>query len=351
MRLSNTDLQRVLFSINQLNSDHDPASLARRTIESVKSLVATDVVSFEGFGTDNNYQGPLWYEPVANVTTAMLASMSEYVSDHPCFNGVAAHKLENGVRVSDYLPLAKFKQTTIYNEFFRQLGTDRQIVGGLHISRELTITCSLCRLQKDYTDRDCQAFDLLTPHLTAAFRQAQFIHRLKFESEQLNAALESARLAVLTIDEHLNTQTSNPTVGKLLSKYFGGESALLPDELRRYIKHHRSIFLENEFYHPPTPFEKKFQNEKLIVRLTFQSVSRTTILFLEEFSPPTVANYGGLGLTVREGEVLFWVSQGKTDGDIGRILKISVRTVQKHLENLFRKLGVETRTSAVSKIL
>ena len=350
MKLSNSDLQRILFSINQLNSDHDPASLPNRTMDSVKSLVAADVVSFEGFGTDNNYEGPLWFAPVANVTTAMLASMSEYVSDHPCFDGVAASKLENSVRVSDYLPLAKFKQTTIYNEFFRQLGTDRQLVGGLHVSQELTITCSLCRLQKDYSERDCRAFDLLAPHLTAAFRQAQFFHRLRFESEQVNAALESAKLAVLTVDKDLNTQTVSATVGKLLVKYFG-ESALLSDELRRYIKHHHSIFVNDEFYYPPTPFEKNFQNEKLIIRLTFHPTSRTTILFLEEFSRPSITNYAVLGLTNRESEVLFWIGQGKTDGDIGKILDISVRTVQKHVENLFRKLGVETRTSAASKIL
>jgi DNA-binding CsgD family transcriptional regulator len=55
-----------------------------------------------------------------------------------------------------------------------------------------------------------------------------------------------------------------------------------------------------------------------------------------------------LGLTRREAEVLAWVAKGKTNEQIGLILGISVRTVQKHLEHVFSKLGVETRTAAAA---
>jgi DNA-binding NarL/FixJ family response regulator len=51
-------------------------------------------------------------------------------------------------------------------------------------------------------------------------------------------------------------------------------------------------------------------------------------------------------LTQREGEVLFWLSQGKTNRDIAEILNLSARTVNKHLEQVFQKLGVDNRTSA-----
>ena len=51
-------------------------------------------------------------------------------------------------------------------------------------------------------------------------------------------------------------------------------------------------------------------------------------------------------LTAREAEVLYWVVQGKTNRDIGEILGTSPRTVHKHLEHVFGKLGVETRTAA-----
>lgn len=54
----------------------------------------------------------------------------------------------------------------------------------------------------------------------------------------------------------------------------------------------------------------------------------------------------GLGLTAREAEVLLWVSRGKASRDIGAILSLSPRTVTKHLEQIYAKLGVENRTTA-----
>ncbi len=55
-----------------------------------------------------------------------------------------------------------------------------------------------------------------------------------------------------------------------------------------------------------------------------------------------------LELTAREAEVLYWVVKGKTNRDIGDILGTSPRTVTKHLEHIFEKLGVETRTAAAA---
>ncbi len=56
-------------------------------------------------------------------------------------------------------------------------------------------------------------------------------------------------------------------------------------------------------------------------------------------------------LTAREREVLHWLTGGKTDKDIGGILGISPRTVHKHLQRIYEKLGVETRTAAVVRAM
>lgn len=54
------------------------------------------------------------------------------------------------------------------------------------------------------------------------------------------------------------------------------------------------------------------------------------------------------GVTGREADVLLWIANGKTNREIGQILEMSPRTVNKHLEQVFRKLGVENRTSAAA---
>ncbi|WP_026438983.1 helix-turn-helix domain-containing protein [Acidocella facilis] len=53
-------------------------------------------------------------------------------------------------------------------------------------------------------------------------------------------------------------------------------------------------------------------------------------------------------LTRRETEVLPWLACGKSNRDIAQSLNVSDRTVNKHLEQIYPKLGVETRTSAVA---
>jgi len=58
-----------------------------------------------------------------------------------------------------------------------------------------------------------------------------------------------------------------------------------------------------------------------------------------------------LGLTPRVAEVLLWVAQGKTNGDIATILGISEWTVKKHVLEIFERLGVETRTAASLKAI
>jgi DNA-binding NarL/FixJ family response regulator len=56
-------------------------------------------------------------------------------------------------------------------------------------------------------------------------------------------------------------------------------------------------------------------------------------------------------LTVRESDVLLWIANGKTNREIGQILDMSPRTVNKHLEQVFRKVGVENRTAAAASAI
>lgn len=74
-----------------------------------------------------------------------------------------------------------------------------------------------------------------------------------------------------------------------------------------------------------------------------------SLLFLEEDSTevPT-EQLAHLGLSRRETEILGWIVQGKSNPEIAMILSISVRTIHKHVEHIYLKLGVENRHAAIS---
>lgn len=78
--------------------------------------------------------------------------------------------------------------------------------------------------------------------------------------------------------------------------------------------------------------------DEFLFRLTAASEKSDDHLLREHFS-----------LTVRESEVLLWIAKGKSNRDIGDILGLSARTVNKHLEQIYVKLGVENRASAAVK--
>ncbi|MBS0451586.1 MAG: helix-turn-helix transcriptional regulator [Proteobacteria bacterium] len=81
-----------------------------------------------------------------------------------------------------------------------------------------------------------------------------------------------------------------------------------------------------------------------LTRIEGRAVAQARFLPFEQLAMPTQ-------LTPRECEVLRCLATGKTDADIGDLLGISARTVQKHLEHIYVKLGVETRTAAVMRVL
>ena len=56
-------------------------------------------------------------------------------------------------------------------------------------------------------------------------------------------------------------------------------------------------------------------------------------------------------MTPRESQILAWVARGKTNREVAELLWIAPTTVRKHLENVYAKLGVTTRTAAVARFL
>ncbi|MDN8618835.1 response regulator transcription factor [Variovorax ginsengisoli] len=90
------------------------------------------------------------------------------------------------------------------------------------------------------------------------------------------------------------------------------------------------------------------------IRLSVRNLGTATLgetmllLSLQRDEPGHSARLAEAALTPRETEVLSWLAKGKTNRDIGDILGTSPRTVNKHLEHIFEKLGVETRAAAAA---
>lgn len=175
-------------------------------------------------------------------------------------------------------------------------------------------------------------------------RIATHVRRAR-QTQQARSVLDAHGQACVSMrpeDGELLWQT--PLAHALLLKYGGTDNTALISRIYTWLK---DVLASTR---PSSPLEISGVES----RMTCSVHSRTDegdylLIFREENDTATTrALAEAFELTQREAEVLYWVLHGKTNRDIGDILGISHRTINKHTENLFAKLGVETRTAAAA---
>ncbi|OOG44175.1 response regulator [Polaromonas sp. A23] len=169
------------------------------------------------------------------------------------------------------------------------------------------------------------------------------------EKSQARNALDAFGYATITVrvsDGKLMWQT--PLARDLLLQYYGSSAPQTPQAVLDWLRRHLAD-AERQIEPPrlscPSPAPG---SRRLTFRLHQQTGDDDWLIIMREESDETVIQAMSLSfkLTAREAEVLYWVVKGKINRDIGDILGTSPMTVKKHLERVFAKLGVETRTAA-----
>ena len=343
--LSNANLMQVLRAAELLNSGIGMETLADRSLKCILSLIRNEMTAFDGFDTAGEYTGSYWYSPPGTVSEGSVQLFGELVHEHPYYREAVLTEKEQTFRTSDYLSLSTFQRTKLYNEFYRLFGGEAQMMTAMRVSPTCLVTCSIHRPTMDFTDCEVEMLKLLTPHLRAAFANAQALERVDSERKYLAKAVSRGLAVICAAGEIIFI---NDIAEKLLQTYFVDcVPHRLPEALQRHIKSQAAGMAGKDYYKPAEPYRAKHEHSELKIRLTVDNQARQLTLIFEEEVERTKGDFCCLGLTARESEVLFWISAGKTDEEIGHICSISRRTAQKHVENIFVKLGVETRISAV----
>ena len=91
---------------------------------------------------------------------------------------------------------------------------------------------------------------------------------------------------------------------------------------------------------------RRIAYESSCTLLTVSAKEANRMPFASNYDQSSIQAFASLKLTLREAEVLFWISQGKSNHDIGVILGAKTGTICKHVEHILNKLNVENRTSA-----
>lgn len=167
-------------------------------------------------------------------------------------------------------------------------------------------------------------------------------------------AIDAVGTAVVALDERGQPIWKTAKARRWLAAYFGmhEQAADLPLPLQQWI----ADAMTQPAVEQVSALTMAGESSQLIMRLArrAQSASGELSLLMEERPlpvDPRASLASAYLLTARELDVLLWLVKGKTNRDIGDILGMAPRTVNKHLEHVFVKLGVETRASATALTL
>lgn len=200
-------------------------------------------------------------------------------------------------------------------------------------------------------------------YVTKPVRPVEVLARLRAhvqnatKMQQATSALDAfgqATLAILPGDKRLIWQT--PLAKQYLQQYFAEWAAMqshqltpeLPPMIYQWLEH----CLQAQTTAQTMPeLNVNRGNAKLHMSVASTSEEQWVLVLRVHSDEVQIEALGKLfQLTKRESEVLYWTVRGKTNKDVGEILGTSPRTINKHLEHVFQKLGVETRTAAASLV-
>lgn len=166
-------------------------------------------------------------------------------------------------------------------------------------------------------------------------------------TQSARTALDVSGRFLLAVNSRGHVLWATPQAQKLLNDHLvatADDTLLLPVAMLQWLEQMQRAGSK------PAP-SGGFPNNDLL-RLQYMGkvgADEFLLRLAKETSPTAPAEFSKeLGLTGREGEVLSWLSKGKSNRDIAQILGLSPRTVDKHLEQIYAKLGVENRTAAAA---
>lgn len=252
----------------------------------------------------------------------------ELMGEHPICKQWRRDGRSSALRLSDVTTPREWRQSRIYDEFFRPWGIEYELKARLPSPPWHFKTFLFNRMVgQDFTNRDRLVLDMLQPHLMRLWQAARTRRLLAAALAELGRTPAEDHHGVVFLGAADEIEFASAPARRLLHDFF-------PREPRERLPRALVKWLDTD----DGPLVRVRGSRRL-------TIERTADAIVLEESQMEVA------LTVREREVLSWVARGKTNAETAELLWLAPSTVRKHLENIYAKLGVTTRTAAAARFL
>ncbi len=335
-RLDASDLRAALDLVWDVGQAADPDVFAETATRGLHALIGCDFASYNEINVAAG-RTVVFTVPGEVQPPDAEEAFGRNVEQHPIAVFYAASGGGPALTMSDFLNDRAFRHTALYDELFRPVGGNFVLAAPLPVPAGIVVGFALVRSTSDFADRERRLLDLLMPHFAQAYTGAL----VRATVGGVGGAVDrgDAALVVLARDGSplYLTQPAVDALGRALS-WSPAPDLTLPGRLQDWLAGGTR-----------EPLVLSRRGSRL--RIDRVGARPAALLLTETSTRPTSAALCSLGLSGRESEVLALVADGLTNAEIARELVISPRTVKKHLEGVYDKLGVRTRAAAVASAL
>jgi DNA-binding CsgD family transcriptional regulator len=326
--LKSGDAERLLRFVAEAQSFGGDHPFEGEFLTQLGGLIRADLIGYIEFPDWSPNPDPISFDRPGDERFDGVFDMDEIHPIQLVEDPLLLHWQEGGfsaVKHSDFYSRRELHRTRVYDLLLKPTGTEDALGIRLRISPfSRPKLLYIDRGGSDFSERDRAVLDLLSPHLVQLYRASESRRRLRTAL----ALHESSDAAIVLLEADDRIDFASRAAHELLDRYFGEHGVKLPDALTSWLRDRRNGATAE-------PLRVELGERALAVEL----IDGALLLDDQRRMPP---------LTRRELEILDLVGEGKTNAEIAERLWVSPLTIRKHLENVYAKLGVHTRTAAAA---
>jgi len=347
-QLSAKDLERILDVLPVVYADADADQFGRVAIEAVSRLIPHDIVSYNEVHLRDRQVRGLADPPETLWSADAPAIFDSHFDEHPYIRAVGETGDDTARRMSDLLSTRDFHRLGLYAEFYREIGVEYQMAAGFAHRPGVMVGVSADRGPgRDFSDRDVRVLDVLRPHLAVAYRNAMATK----SSVPIAQVLDALDEAVVVCNALGRPEVVTERAASLFASYLPTTAAdRVPEDVVGWAATIAARLMRNaaddDVPGAVRPLLLSGPAGRIVLRASVAAPGDRIVIRIHDLGPSAGLDV----LSPRELEVLQHVADGLTDDEIARLLAVSVRTVSKHLERVYRKLGVSSRGRAVKAL-
>lgn len=337
--LNTRDLWRLSDAIKRLHAQDTLDQVAWEAVACIQGLIDCDWASV-GLASPRFTKPSRFWSRCNSAQERTAGAFAAFYHQHPMWRNFWGCLRPQALQLLELSTPRELSSLPIHHEVFRPLSVANMLGVPMPGSSMFAVGAIRDR-PRPFSRRDGLVLEVLSDHLADAARtlRATASHAIPWADEHSDVA---GRVEFVALDPLGNVVGQSPGAGAILDRFFPRSSARgkLPDAVQSWLAER-----------PPEHMLRAANDRRRVELRRFDPRVRPGCYLALHEEKLTAAWPAPAGLTPREGEIVRWVVRGKTNPEIGCILGISARTVQKHLGSVFDKLGVPTRTALVTEVL